>query len=72
MSSPRQELIRQRLAAGFSQRDMAREIGISRNALVNAEDGDPVRIFTARKMAEFYGRSIPELFPDLLELEGAA
>lgn len=67
---PRQELIRLRYALGLNQREMAQRIGIARNALVNAEDGDPVRLFTARKIAEYWERPIPELFPDLFELSG--
>ena len=64
---PRQELIRLRTATGLSQQDMARVIGISRNALVHAENGERVKLFTARKMSAHYKRTIPELFPDLLE-----
>lgn len=67
---PRQELIRCRIATGLSQEDMARAIGISLNSLKRAEDGSRVKLFTARKMAEHYRKTIPRLFPDLMELEG--
>jgi DNA-binding XRE family transcriptional regulator len=67
--SPRRELIRCRIATGLNQREAAKAADVSRNALVNAEDGGSVKLFTARKLAEHYGRPIPELFPDLLELE---
>jgi DNA-binding XRE family transcriptional regulator len=69
MPYPRQELIRCRIAVGLSQEDMARAIGISRNSLIRAEDGQRVKLFTARKMAVHYRKSIPDLFPDLMELE---
>lgn len=69
MPHPRQELIRCRIATGLSQEDSARAIGVSRNSLIRAEDGQRVKLFTARKVAEHYRRTIPELFPDLLELE---
>lgn len=67
MPLPRQELIRCRIATGLSQEDMARAIGISRNSLIRAEDGQRVKLFTARKIAAHWERPILELFPELLD-----
>jgi len=69
MSAPTQrtELVKLRKATGLSLNEQARSIGIARNALVHAEDGERVKPFTARKIAEHYHRTIPELFPDLME-----
>lgn len=67
MPKRRQELVKLRYSAGLSQRDQATQIGISRGTLAGAEDGYPVMLSTARRIAEHYERPIPELFPDLLE-----
>lgn len=64
---PRQELIRYRLGMALSQEDMAQAIGLSRHALVNAEDGGRIRLSTARKIAAYWERPPGELFPELLE-----
>lgn len=65
MPLPRQELIRYRIATGLSQEQTARVIGISRNSLIRAEDGQRVKLFTARKIASHWSRPILELFPEL-------
>lgn len=67
MPTPRHAVIRERITTGLSQEQMAQRIGIARTALIRAEDGGPIKLFTARKVAEHYGRTIPDLFPDLLE-----
>jgi DNA-binding XRE family transcriptional regulator len=62
--TPRHELIRCRIALGLNQREAAAAAGVSRNALVNAEDGGRVKLPTAHKLAEHYGRPMLELFPE--------
>jgi DNA-binding XRE family transcriptional regulator len=61
---PRQELIRERVARGLSQRRMAETIGISRNAMTNAEDGGRVKLATAQAIAAHFSRELVELFPE--------
>lgn len=63
--TPRQELIRERIATGRTQREAALAIGISRNAIRNAEDGERVKLATAQTLAAYYGRELAELFPEV-------
>lgn len=63
-TTPRQELIRLRVAAGLSQKVMAQIIGIARNALQNAEEGRRIDLRTAERIAVHWGRPLAELFPE--------
>lgn len=62
---PRQELIRLRIDAGHSQKVMAHRIGIGHSTLENAEAGERIRLRTARRISEYWERSVAELFPEV-------
>jgi DNA-binding XRE family transcriptional regulator len=64
MVKPRQELIRCRVATGLTAAEQAATVGVAKGTLLNAEAGEPVRLATARRLAEHYGRTISELFPE--------
>lgn len=59
-----------RLNKGFSQRDLAREIGVNRDAIRRLETGvGGVRPATAKKVADFFEVRVTDLMP--LEREAA-
>ena len=64
---PRHEVIQLRVLRGLSQRKMAADMGIAHNALANAEDGGPIRLRTAQRIAEHYGCELVDLFPEAAE-----
>jgi DNA-binding XRE family transcriptional regulator len=49
-----------RINAGFSQARLAREAGLSRDAVRNAEAGDPVRAETARAIVDALNKKLEE------------
>lgn len=50
------------------QKEVAAEVGISPKHLSNLERGEKIpSLVTAWKIAEYYGKSLEELFPDILE-----
>lgn len=50
------------------QKEAAVAIGISPKHLSNLERGEKIpSLVTAWKIAEYYGKSLEELFPDILE-----
>ncbi|MCI8409622.1 MAG: helix-turn-helix transcriptional regulator [Lachnospiraceae bacterium] len=50
------------------QKEVAVAIGISPKHLSNLERGEKIpSLVTAWKIAEYYGKSLEELFPDILE-----
>lgn len=72
MSVSRSELRRWRLNRGLSIRHAAREMGVDPDALARAERGEGVpHPRNAKKIADFYGHQVTDLWP-IGESEGAA
>ena len=53
----------ERLNRGLSSRDAAGEIGVSQAILLRAEDGKGVRPAHAKRIADFYGVKVTDLWP---------
>ena len=53
----------ERLNRGFSTRDAAEKIGVSQAILLRAEDGLGVRPAHAKKIADFYGVKVTDIWP---------
>lgn len=57
------ELVEARKQARYTQQDAADELGISRITYAKMEkDPDSISIADARKLADFYGVSVEEIF----------
>jgi transcriptional regulator with XRE-family HTH domain len=51
--------------AGFNQEDIARELGISRNKMINVEKGEgPLDVVLLSRIAHLYGCSIEHFIDD--------
>lgn len=53
----------ERLNRGLSTRDAAEKIRVSRAVLTRAEDGLGVRPSHAKKIADFYGFQVTDIWP---------
>jgi transcriptional regulator with XRE-family HTH domain len=57
------KVLREREVRALNAHEGAKLIGISANALLNAEHGDNIHHGTARKIAKAYGLAIADLYP---------
>lgn len=57
------ELRAVRLALGLTLDDVSEAAGVSKGNLCRLEYGGDVQLTTARKLAEFFGKTIDELWP---------
>lgn len=53
----------ERLNKGLSTRDAAAEIGVTQAILIRAEGGQGVRPAHAKKIADFYGCKVTDIWP---------
>jgi transcriptional regulator with XRE-family HTH domain len=58
------KVLREREVRGLNAHEGAKLIGISVNALLNAEHGDGIQQRTARKIASAYGLAVADLYPE--------
>lgn len=56
-------VLQERESLRLSLRDVAQAIGLSQTGLWDIEHGTEVMLTTARKLSEFFGRPIEELWP---------
>ncbi len=56
-------LVGARLNKGLTQRQAAASIGINRGTLQAAESGDSVHPGNAKKIADFYGVKVTDIWP---------
>ena len=57
------KVLREREVRALNAHEGAKLIGISANALLNAEHGDNIQHGTARKIAAAYGLAVADLYP---------
>lgn len=62
LGRPKLDLARERLAMGHSIRSFARAAGVSQPTVKKAENGESISPPSARKIAEAFGKSIPEVW----------
>jgi lambda repressor-like predicted transcriptional regulator len=56
-------LVAERLNRGLSTREAAREIGVSQDILLRAENGSTPQPRHAKKIADFYEVKVTEIWP---------
>ena len=56
-------LLAERLNRGLSQADAAEVIGVSRGTLDRAESGLSVQVANAKRIADFYGVQVTDIWP---------
>jgi transcriptional regulator with XRE-family HTH domain len=56
-------IVAERLNRGLTQEDAAREIGIARATLDRAERGESIQVAKAKRIADFYGVQVTDLWP---------
>lgn len=56
-------LLAERLNRGFSSREAAEQIGVTQAILLRAEGGEGVRPRHAKKIADFYGVKVTDIWP---------
>lgn len=56
-------LVAERLNRGLSTRDAAREIGVSQDLLLRAENGSTPQPRHAKLIADFYGVKVTDVWP---------
>lgn len=61
--SPGRRLRAARLNAGLATRELAEQIGVNRNTIVRAERGEGVYPATAKKIADYFGVQVTDLWP---------
>lgn len=57
------DLTTARLNAGHTQRSLALEIGVGREAIRRLEAGESTHPATAKKLADFFGVQVTDLMP---------
>ena len=63
------DLALERFKAGYSQRSLAEELGVSRGTIKTLEDGGTVHPANAKKVADKFGVEVTDLMP--IEREAA-
>jgi putative transcriptional regulator len=51
-----------RVIKGVNQSEMAKDIGITQQTLSSIENGASTNLKTAKKIADYFGKSIDEIF----------
>lgn len=57
------EMVRERVNRGFSRRRLAREINVPEQTLRRAERGEGVSLQYAKRIADFYGVLVTDIWP---------